>query len=154
MHLGHVLRLWMWLRVLFLFSFLFENSELRRYTWCVLSRRDSSPLKTTLEFMRRHSLAKGIIHFSVIYILVSDWSVYVGSLIFRRSVPQEVRYVFLLWDCIHEWAVIVTVELSTGRLVYTFSLSLLVSLENIGPQENSPHSIGLSPGSAIETWPI
>ena len=61
------------------------------FQWCVLPRRDSSPLKTMLEFVRRQLFDKGVIHYSVICILVADQSFYVGCLLFRRSVPQEVR---------------------------------------------------------------
>ena len=76
------------------FIFLFKNTEMRLWTlyqWCVLPCRDSSPLKTMLEFMRRQSLERGVIHYSFICILVTDLSFYVGSLLFRRSVPQQVR---------------------------------------------------------------
>ena len=52
---------------------------------------DSSPFKMMLEFMRRHSLAKGVIDFSVMCIILTDYSFYVGCLIYRRSTSQKVR---------------------------------------------------------------
>ena len=56
---------------MFFFIFVRKYRNATVYQWRVLPRRDSSPLKTMLEFMRRQSLDKGVIHYSVICILVA-----------------------------------------------------------------------------------
>ena len=119
---------------------LFENTEMRPCTWCVLPRCDSSSFETMLEFMRRHSLAKGVIHFSVICILVTDQTFNVRCLICRRNMPHAVRKGSLLWD--YSWVSGHCDRRTT--LVCTVSLSLLPSVEKIRPLENSPQWIGLT----------
>ena len=104
------------------FQFLFENTEMRPCVYMVCA---SAPwfitIKTMPEFMRRHLLAKGVKHFSVTCILVIDKSFYVGCLICRRCVPQEVRQVHLFMQE-HEkrkpWRVIISSKYQL-TIIYT-----------------------------------
>ena len=115
MHLGHVLRLWMCFRF-FRFCSKIPNCD-RVHGVCfrtMIHHHQKRCLSSCTDIrFQKASYIFSHMHFSY-------WLVFLCRMsIFRHSVPQEVRWGFLL----PEWAVTVTGELGTGRLVYTVSLS-------------------------------
>ena len=129
------------------FLFLFENTEMRLCTSgvclrAVIHHHKKRCLNSWADsrLKRRHTLFSHK-HFSYWLVFLCWMSTFSGS---------QIRF---LASGLYSW-VSGHRDLGTCRLVYTVSLSLLASLENTRPQENSPQSIGLWLGSAMKTWPI